>query len=388
MLTNSRITSAYFAFGLLVGCGTAGGTELPESPEGATTTSASPSPVATVRATRTRVDEGIQVIGSSRPVRAANLGPQTTAQIVEIRAEEGTSVREGDVLVRLDARASSIGARQAEAMAEAATVQAEQTSAEVERLRPLASEGTIASQQMDQLLAQQRATAASANAANAAVAQARNSLRNSSIRAPFDGVVSSVRMEVGETATLMPPSVILRLVDLSELEVRGRVSERHLPSLEVGAPVTARFIALDRAVEGRVSFVGLEVDPQTRTVEVIARIPNEDRALRAGTSVEITIAAGEPREAVTLPQVAIGGAGEARRAFVLVDGRAMARDVTVRPIAGSRVEVVAGIEDGEVVITPFTSALVDGAAVEVSNQPTARANAEAEAEPAVEERAQ
>lgn len=387
-MSSETIVVACLALGLSIGCGTEGGTELPETSGSAPGAGAQTPTVAAVRATLARVDEGIRVIGSSRPVRAANLGPQMTARITEIQVEEGSSVSEGDVLVRLDARASAISARQARAMAEAATVQAEQTSAEVDRLRPLASEGTIASQQMDQLLAQQRATAASANAANAAVAQAQTMLRNSSIRAPFDGIVSSVRMEVGETATLMPPSVVLRVVDLSELEVRGRVSERHLPSLELGAPVTARFIALDRSVEGRVSFVGLEVDPQTRTVEVIARIPNEEGALRAGTSVEITIAAGEPREAVTLPQAAVGGAGDARRAFVLVDGRAMARDVTVRPIAGNRVEVVAGIDEGELVITPFTTALADGASVEIADPVGARANAGADPEEADEERVQ
>lgn len=361
----SRMISI-LALGLALGaCGSQSGTELPDEVPAEVGANDQATPVRTQLARMERVDEGIRLIGSSSPVRAANLGPQMTGTIMEIFVDEGSVVSLGDVLVRLDARATAIGAQQAQAMAAAAAVQAEQTSSEVERLRPLARDGTVASQQYDQLLAQQRATSASANAANAAVAQARNSLRNSALRAPFDGVVSRVIMEVGETATMMPPSVVLRIVDLSELEVRGRVSERYLPNLDVGAPVSARFIALDRVVEGRVTFVGLEVDAMTRSVEVIARIPNEDRTLRAGTSVELTIGAGDPREGVVVPSDAIGGAGEARRAFVVIDGVARSRNVVVRPLGDGRIEVESGIESGEAVIVPFTSALRDGSPVSV-----------------------
>jgi len=66
----------------------------------------------------------------------------------------------------------------------------------------------------------------------------------------------------------------------------------------------------------------------------------------------------------------------------------MVRDVTVRPIAGNRVEVVAGIDEGELVITPFTTALADGASVEIADPVGARANAGADPEEADEERVQ
>ncbi|MGF1469775.1 MAG: efflux RND transporter periplasmic adaptor subunit [Sandaracinaceae bacterium] len=353
----------------LAGCGAEGEAraELPAPPGEAEVEAALAVQVVPVETREIRPT--LTAVGTAEPIRAADLGPQATGRIVALPVEEGVAAEEGQVLARLDTRMASLAASQAGSSAASALARVRELEQEVERLLPLAEDGAVPERDVDQLRLQLEAARASHTAAVQGVAMARTTLRDSTVRAPFAGVVSEVRMELGETATSQPPSVILRLVDLSVVEVTARFNESELPRLRPGTPVTVRFPALDQSFEGAVHRIASEVDRQTRSVSTVVRVDNPDGRIRGGLSAEVALRPGEPRTALVIPRAASRGFGDHRRVYVLADddgaARAEERTVTVEALGESELEVLEGLEGDERVIAPLPSRIRGGSAVRV-----------------------
>lgn len=350
---------------VLVACGSEGGVELPEVPAvGAET--AGPIVVETRPVESRQVRPRIVAVGTAQPIRAADIGPQMSARIVAIEVEEGDSVSAGDVLVRLDARADQLGASQAASSAQGAAAQVRQLEQELERLRPLAERGTIPSQQVEQMELQLEAMRAQASAAATGAARASTAARHGVVRAPFSGTVARILMEVGETATMVPSTTIVRIVDLSTVEIRARVAERELARLDAGLAASVHFPALGQAFEGTLARIAPEIDPLTRTVELIIHVQNPEGRIRGGMSAEISIQPEGGRTVVVLPPDATRGLGESRRLFLVSEGHAEARTVRVSPLDDGSLEVLEGIGAGETVIAPLGTRVRDGAPVVTS----------------------
>ena len=348
---------------VLTGCSSGhGAAELPGE-------AASDAPVAvgTVRVALEPVSTPVHATGTSRAVREADLAPVTGGRVHQIAVREGDEVTEGQVLIQLDAGTARLNATQARASADAVRAQADQLAADYDRMAPLGQSGSITQSKVDQLRTQRDATLAQAAAASAAADAAARFVFDTTLRAPFAGTVVRVPLEVGEMAVTAPPDRLVRIVDLSSLEIAIDVNERDLDRIHVGDRVDGRFPNLDRAFEGQVARIGLEVSPSTRTSEVVVEVPNPDRVLRAGSFAEIDIHTSEVRQALVVPAGAVLGSGDGAAVFVASEGHAVRRAVKVRP-AGDRVEVLEGLAEGDAVVTSDVGRLRDGLPIQTDVQ--------------------
>lgn len=373
-----RMCAAALALALATACKSEEGkTELPAA-------AAAPAPisVATHQVQKRPVSLPIAATGTAEPVREADLAASVSARITAVLVEEGQKVVARQPLVRLDTAQARLGAAQAQASARAAQAQAEQLAADHERLAPLAARGTVPQSRVDQLASQRDAAQAQASAALSAAHAAQRVVADSTVRAPFAGTVTRVPVEVGEIASMMPGSPLVRLVDLSELEVKVPVVERDLARLSVGDPARATFPSLGITVDATISRVALELDAQTRTAEVVARVPNPDETLRAGLFAELQIQPSKARDAIVVPSTAVGRAGGEAYVMVVEDGVALRRQVEVAAVDDARVEIVAGLEGGEVIVAKDVGRVAGGAAVTVTDDASA---AEAKRAPAPDE---
>jgi RND family efflux transporter MFP subunit len=181
------------------------------------------------------------------------------------------------------------------------------------------------------------------------------------VPAPFAGsVIESLALP---GAAVEPGTPIFKIADLSTVNVAADVPERALPSLRVGQTATVRLAAYpDFRAAGRVERVGDVVDPSTRTVKALVRVPNPARTLRPGmfASVALDLPAGmggggaaPVRVAVTVPESALVTDGDTRYVFVEVGARTYERRaVEIAPGApAGRVGVLSGIQPGERVVT-------------------------------------
>jgi RND family efflux transporter MFP subunit len=345
--------------------------QLPES----TTQEAEVVRVGAVRAERADITHPVRATGTSEPVRAADLGPQLTARVAAVLVEEGDVVKAGQPLVRLDVVSAELRAQQSGAQAASTRAQYEQAQREYDRLAPLVEKGTITPQQLERLTSQRDALKAAADAAEVAQADAKHTVTNALVRAPFAGVVSRVLVEVGEVATMAPVRVLVRLVDLSQVEVRVSVHERELKHIAVGSAVQARFPSTGDVGSGTVRFISPEIDPRTRTAEVVTQIENPERRLRAGMFAELAISPKERSEGLVLPTAAVAGTGTDRYVFVIEGEVARKKPIEASVIDEARIEVVQGLKEGEVVVSEGIGRLSDGSKVSVASATTEAAEA-------------
>lgn len=313
------------------------------------------------------VDRPIDATGNTAAIRSADLGAPMTARIEGLEVKIGDRVEAGRLLVRLDDTQARLRASQAQAQATAAGVQADQVQADHARLAPLAQRGSLPRGQIEQLAAQARSAKASATAARAAARAAGQAVSESEVRAPFAGVILDLPKEVGEVVTLAPATTVARLADLSRLEVAIRVHARDLRRVTVGDPATVTLANLGVTVDGQVVRIGHEIDPVTRTAEVVAVIDNAQGA-PIGAFASVTLRPAS-REALVVPDSAVDTRGERPAVFVIADGRAQRRPVEVKRLDQGRFEVLGGLKAGERIIRDRLQAVSEGMAVAPASTP-------------------
>ena len=229
--------------------------------------------------------------GTTYPRQESQLGPNASGVILEIPHKEGARVEKGTVLVRLDPRDASLRVLQAKAALSAAQVNLRATETEYQRGKQLMEKEAMNRAQWERLEASYEGAKVGVEQAQVAVQMAEKALSDTTVRAPFAGVVAMKLKSVGEMATMMPPTVVLVLQDQSVLELRFRVSEHAHKTVKIGDKLTARFGALDVEREATVVRIMPTVDPRTRTVELIAELENADGQLRPGLLADVRLGA-------------------------------------------------------------------------------------------------
>lgn len=294
---------------------------------------------------------GLQVPGEVGldPGRVAVISPRTAGRIERLTVVPGQRVAAGATVALLTSR-------------EYLTAQADLAQA-VRRAGMLAGTGDEAGAQGLVEAARRRLRLLGASpGAIAALERGGNPSPLLPVPAPFAGSILEVLAPAGSGVEAGTP--IFRIADLSTVLVGADVPERALASVRPGESAVVRIAAYpDRSFTGRVERLGDVLDPQTRTLEALIRVPNGDRALRPGMSATVSIdvpggGAGAGAVVLTVPSSAVVSDGAMRYVFVEVGPRTFERRVVEiapgAPGAGpaaSRVAVVSGVEPGERVVT-------------------------------------
>jgi len=315
--------------------------------------------------------------GTVRARRRAQLSPETSGRVVELRFREGDAVEAGDVIVRMDdsiARARRQLAERTLATAQArydeTCVTSRRAQRELERNQKIASDGDVSPDRIDVLETAFQAAEAACASASAAVEQSRAEidviaaeLEKTAIVAPFDGVLAEVSVEVGEWITPSPPGVplpsVIDLIDPTSIYVSAPMDEVDSAVIHAGQPVRATFDpfpgrTFDAAVV-RVSPYVLDVEQQNRTVEIEVELDDHEFAvtLLPGTSADVEVILAVREDVLRLPAATLLEGG---RVLLLEDGIVVERSVEVGMKNWDWVEVLEGLRAGEEVISSLASA--------------------------------
>lgn len=290
----------------------------------------------------------IEAVGTVNAREAITVTSKQTGTVETIRFDEGEWVERGTVLVEL---------ANAEAEAEFAATEAERRNAVrlLERARALLDRQAVPEARVDELRAELERTEAASRAARARLSDLR-------ITAPFDGMTGLRRVSPGALVT--PGAAITTLDDIRVVRVGFRVPEQALGRLNRGLPVVATTDAYGgETFRGEVSVTDTRIDPATRSVEVLADLDNPDFRLRPGMFMTVRLTTRLRPDAVLVPGEALTPAGERQFVFVVADGRAERREVTIGERLEGLVEVISGLNVGELVIVRGIQQVKDGAAV-------------------------
>lgn len=300
----------------------------------------------------------IAVAGTAALRREIPLGFTTPGQIARITVQEGDFVRRGQVLATLDM--TSVGAS-----LEAADAERDRAGAELGRLKQLYAQGWITKARLE-------AAEAAARSASATVAARRFSQQTARVIAPADGIVLSRTAEPGQIIDAGMP--VITLGDSSSgFVLRALLSDRDAVRVRAGAPAEVRFDALPGEVlTGPVIEVGGRSDRSSGafTAEIALR---PDPRLRSGLMGRATIAAPAAGETsrLVIPPTAVFSA-RAEEGFVYVvdaQRRVKARRISLGPLSASGIEVLSGLQRGEVIALSGFDRLRDGAQVELAGAP-------------------
>ncbi len=298
----------------------------------------------------------VEVVGSLAPKFSADVKSEVSGVVTAVYVTEWVPVRKGSLLARLDTAETEAGLEALKAGAAQAQVAEARAKREYERAQQLKQYGLITPQNLDDAKTAVDAAAAATSAAQAQVRAMQARLGKASIVAPMDGVVAYRGVNVGDRVENMGGNgPMFRIVDNRLLDLTVAVPSSQISLVRVGQPLEFSTDALPgRTFTGKVMFINPGIDETSRSAKVIAQVPNEDGALKGGAFVKGRIVTAirpgvlqVAKEALQNWNVEQGSAD----VFVLRNGRAEKRPVTLGTANSVAVEVLSGVTAGEQVVT-------------------------------------
>lgn len=354
-----------------------------------------PLEVKVARASRGRVESTAtnSRAGTIKARRRAQISPEVGGRAIAIPHREGESVKAGEILLRLDD--SVLQARIAlsrrelqasEAQRQQTCTGTERSQREVARLSKLTAEGIVSTDALDAAQSSAQAAVAACRAAVAGIEQARASVELASrqlgltvIRAPFDGVLADLSVELGEYTTPSPPGMpippVIDLIDPASIYVSAPMDEVDSARIQAGQPAR---LTVDpypgRTFPGSVQRIApyvLDREEQNRTVEIeigFEPIPAVSNIrLLPGTSADVEVILEARENVLRVPTPALL---EGNKVLVVQDGKLAERQLRIGLKNWDWTEVRSGLAPGDAVVTSLDNPdLKPGTAVRISAAP-------------------
>jgi RND family efflux transporter MFP subunit len=331
---------------------------------------------------------GFTVLNASGYVvaqRKAAVAAKTTGRLEWLGVEEGSRVRSGEVIARLESRdvaaardRAAAGLERARAVLAEAEAEAHEAELSFRRFQELLAGGFVSRAEYDAAEARRDRTRAGVESARAAVAAAAAELREAEVafdytrvRAPFDAVVLTKNADIGDILTPIGAAAearaaVVNIADLDSLQVEADVSESSLEKVSVGQPCEIRLDALpEERFAGEVHMIVPTADRSKATVLVKVRFLDPDPRILPEMSARVAFLARKPAEEERTPRTALHAAAVRRQngrteVFVVRQGRAVATPVTTGEAIGDLVEIREGVKPGEKVVLRPLEKMRDG----------------------------
>lgn len=348
-----------------------------------------PIPVSTVLVERGRVEETVTNTraGTVMARRRAKLSPEIGGRVVDIPHRKGAKVHAGDLLLRLNDDTQRAEVQMAERELAVAKVRRERACLEAERAKreylrnqQLREQDLVSTDFLDKIENVAQIMAVSCKQAQveitkarSAIVEAKATLAKTVLRAPFDGVVAQVDIEVGEWTTPSPPALpippVLDLIDPTSNYVSAPMDEVDSSKIRQEQPVRVTLDPFPGKHYGghvhKISPYVVDIEEQNRTVEIEVELDERDFAatLLPGTSADVEVILSVKRDVLRIPTSAFF---EGQKVFVVESGVLRLRAIAIGLKNWDFVEIMDGLSEGEAVVVSLDQeGLADGVSVVV-----------------------
>jgi RND family efflux transporter MFP subunit len=314
---------------------------------------------------KSTVPDWLEAVGTVRAAQTTQVASQMMGTIVEVRSREGDQVQSGQVLAVIDdsqpraavqqSTAATLAAQKEAAAAESDFALAEST---LRRYQQLFDKQSVSPQEFDEIKARHTSAEARREMAragqaqsDAALVQAQTALGYTRIHAPFAGMVTEKKADVGTMAA--PGTPLFTIEDTRKYRLEATVDERDIGFVHIGQLVAVLLDAYGgSASQGKTVQIVPAADPGSRSFLVKIDLPSEAR-LRSGLFGRVRISRGQ-RTALLIPQSALVERGQLQGVYVVdTSGAARLSYVTLGTRDQQGVEVLSGLQEGErVVVAP------------------------------------
>ena len=315
-----------------------------------------------------QVEYAVNAVGSLDAFERVEVTSRVIGAVERVSFSEGQLVQQGQPLIEIEPDRYRLAVEAAEAtMQKQMAAKAEAEAGYARRQAASAKNpGLIRGEEIETWRTRVQTAIAEVAQAQAALAQAKLNLRDAFVRAPVTGIIQTRTVQTGQY--VQPGTVLATLVRRDPLLLRFQIPEQDATPIRPG--MTARFtVAEDPAPHtARITHVAAAASSASRMVDVTAHVLNANHAvLRPGAFARVTVPVGNRIEAPVIPQTSIRPSERGFLAFVVENGTARQRVLTLgMRTADGLVEVRSGIQPGEVLVVRGAEALRDGAKVKVT----------------------
>lgn len=330
-----------------------------------------------------QIIEPVVGTGSISASQKSNIGPSVSGILEKTFVAVGDRVKQGDPLFEIRKTDYVIRLQEAQFQVKLAEADFTNAKAEYERISELKSSGVVSKGQMDKIQAQYSVSEARLGIARANLAKARQALDDTTVRAPYDGVIVYQYKYDGEYMSVMggPPGMGdgggapgggggggRGVFDISKIDIVAaivEIPETKLRFVRLGTPGIVRIDGMGKEYPSQVHVINDQVDTVSRKVQLRLAILNPDYAIKPGLFARATLTS-DPRRAITLDRRAVLGPQDAQYVFVAVDGHAKQTKITSRELDARRVEILEGLTpEDHVLMGPNLTRVRDGDAISV-----------------------
>ncbi|MGB9988995.1 efflux RND transporter periplasmic adaptor subunit [Pseudoduganella rhizocola] len=308
---------------------------------------------------------GPVITGSIEPERKADLRAEVGAVVLQVLKENGEAVRKGDLLVRLDDTSIRDSLTSANEAVRASQQSLDQADRMLKRNKTLLASGMTSAQAMEDAEVRYNNAQSDLVAAKARAATAQQQLARTSVRAPFDGIVSERKVSNGDTAQV--GKELIKVIDPNSMRFEGLVSADKIGTVKVGQHVQFRVNGYPGQVfDGRVKRVDPAANPVTRQVEVLVDFADKVQPKVAGLYAEGRVEA-ESRDTLMIPDSSLVRNGDSTYTWRIKDNTLRKADLTIgaRDARTGQWEVSKGLAAGDRVLRAPASSFKDGQKVEL-----------------------
>ena len=316
-------------------------------------------------------------VGTTDGLVNAKIRAQISGYLLKQNYREGSLLKKGDLLFEIDPRPFKAALDQADGLLDQAKARLGKTELDVKRYTPLAKEGAVSKQELDDAIQANLAAKASVHSAQAAVEQARLNLGFTKITSPIDGIAGAANAQIGDlvgpqsndlttVSTTDPIKVYFSLSEREYLNFAEKINASDLPDATEREANLDMILANDSVYpfKGKLSYADRQVDVKTGTIRVAALFPNTRNILRPGQFARIRGLIETRENALLVPQRSVTELqGSFQLAVVGSDNK-----VQIRPIkTGGRIDnlwiINEGVKPGERVIVEGIQKVAEGQVV-------------------------
>jgi membrane fusion protein (multidrug efflux system) len=281
------------------------------------------------------VSDPINSTGTLKPDEEVDLSFETSGKIVGINFTEGTRVKKGDLLAK-------INDKPLQAQLEKLEAQQKMAEAKEFRQRSLLGKDAISQESYDQVQTDLQTIQADINLIKARISE-------TELRAPFDGIIGLRSLSEGSYAT--SSTRIAKLIKISPLKIEFSISEKYASEIKIGFPITFTIDGTPQVFKASVYAVDPKINIETRTITVRALYPNRNEEIKSGRYAGVSLQMSEVDNAIVIPSEALIPEMEGEKVFVYKGGKAQSLRVTTGLRTASQIQIIEGLQYGDTLIT-------------------------------------
>ena len=326
-------------------------------------------PVELTPAVKTDWAMEISSTGSLLPYIEVAISSEISGTISQILVNVGDRVSKGSLLAKFDDMEIALNLKQAEANLSQAEANFRNAQLELQRKEELLKEEAISQGVYDTFQTRYDLAKAGVEAAKATLELAKKRLQDTLIKSPIDGLVKLKMTEEGQYINTMRSGPLFSVIQVDPIKLKFSVPEGYAAEVKKGQTVRARVDAYPgESFPGKVTTIDPHVDPLSRSIGLEALLPNSDHRLKPGFFAAVELTVKVVPNAIVIPDKSVIEEEDKFYVFVISNNTAHRREVKLGSQQRGMVQIVSGLNEGELVVSIGKEALSEGSQVKITSQ--------------------